>query len=120
LEIGIAKRGRVAVDIFEAFPDDARFVEEGVICDKCVEGVVRRVAVGVGAGNVAGVSVVLRGNRACARRLVQDRQVRVTKERDERVRLERRRELKQTVVCQLGLGRVQKLPGDDRCGGARG
>ena len=107
VEIGIDKRGRVAVDVFEAFPDDASFVQKGVVCDERVEGgvlcVLRGVGVGVGIGVRVGTRIGVRGDWAwdTAGGLVHDREMRVAEERDERARPERRRELKQTMVRQL-------------------
>ena len=104
MEIGIDKRGRVAVDVFETFPDDAWFVQKGVVCNERIEGCVLCVLRGVvGVRIEIGIrdrvgTVGVRGAWDTAGRLVHDRKVRVAEECDERAGLERRRKLKQTVI----------------------
>lgn len=45
---------------------------------------------------------------------IDDREMGVAKEGDERPGVECRGELKQAMICQLRFGRVQKLLSDDR------
>lgn len=104
MEVGIDKRGPAAVDVFEAFPDDGRFVEEDVVRDERVEGSVLYVFRGIGVG--VGMHVRAGG-------FIHDGEVSVAKERDERSGSEGRHELEEPVIRQLGFRRVQKLLCDD-------